>query len=210
MDKNEYIKNPCRYSALPFYKEQRYRNSDIRVIHKDDFMEEQHSYSKRERFFRISHSLRNIESVKVEEYEVVSCRLPEDLYFILSIINSSYEKISITKEQIVSMLNDSVFEPSLWKFVVNSKSRAKVALGICHYDREIREVELDWIQVLPWYRGIGLGKMLVTDLLRSAPNDALIATVSGDMDNPSSPETLYRKCGFVGNDIWYILHKEKE
>ena len=34
------------------------------------------------------------------------------------------------------------------------------------------------------------------------------ATVSGKVDNETNPEALYRKCGFVGNDVWHILHKK--
>ena len=33
-------------------------------------------------------------------------------------------------------------------------------------------------------------------------------TVSGECDNPTNPETLYRKCGFNGNDIWYVFREE--
>ena len=34
---------------------------------------------------------------------------------------------------------------------------------------------------------------------------AEFATVSGKVNNPTNPESLYRKCGFTGNDIWHIL-----
>ena len=34
---------------------------------------------------------------------------------------------------------------------------------------------------------------------------AKFATVSGKIRDPSDPERLYRKCGFVGTDIWHIL-----
>jgi len=38
---------------------------------------------------------------------------------------------------------------------------------------------------------------------------AEFATVSGKVNNATSPEILYRKCGFIGNDIWHILTKEE-
>ncbi len=31
------------------------------------------------------------------------------------------------------------------------------------------------------------------------------ATVSGECDNPTRPEAVYRACGFVGDDVWHIL-----
>lgn len=37
---------------------------------------------------------------------------------------------------------------------------------------------------------------------------AKFATVSGKIDNPANPERLYRKCGFVGNDVWHIIRKK--
>ena len=43
------------------------------------------------------------------------------------------------------------------------------------------------------------------ELLRNAPTKALFATVSGDCDNSASPENLYRKCGFIGDDVWHII-----
>lgn len=32
-------------------------------------------------------------------------------------------------------------------------------------------------------------------------------TVSGSLDNKTNPEVLYRKCGFIDNDVWYICKK---
>ena len=33
-------------------------------------------------------------------------------------------------------------------------------------------------------------------------------TVSGNLDNPTNPLELYKKCGFEGDDVWYICQKE--
>ncbi|MGN0628125.1 MAG: GNAT family N-acetyltransferase [Oscillospiraceae bacterium] len=82
------------------------------------------------------------------------------------------------------------------------------ACGIADFDREIGELVLEWIQVLPEYRRRGLGKMLVNELLCRMGNRAKFATVSGRADSPSNPEALYRKCGFAGNDVWHVLHRK--
>ena len=34
---------------------------------------------------------------------------------------------------------------------------------------------------------------------------AEFATVSGKVNNPTNPQSLYRKCGFIGDDVWHIL-----
>ena len=58
---------------------------------------------------------------------------------------------------------------------------------------------------MPEYRGKGIGSMLVSHLLSISPKGAKFATVSGDIDSMSSPEKLYRKCGFTGTDVWHII-----
>jgi len=45
-------------------------------------------------------------------------------------------------------------------------------------------------------------------LLHDLKGKAAFVTVSGEMDNTSQPEKLYRKCGFSGNDIWHIMCKK--
>jgi ribosomal protein S18 acetylase RimI-like enzyme len=79
------------------------------------------------------------------------------------------------------------------------------ALGIADFDAEIKEGSLEWIQVLPSKRGLGLGKMLVNELLQRLKSKADFVTVSGRVDNPANPQALYRKCGFTGDDIWYVV-----
>ena len=53
------------------------------------------------------------------------------------------------------------------------------------------------------YRRRGVAKALICDVLRRM--DADFATVSGDRENASKPEELYRSCGFTGKDVWHIL-----
>jgi len=83
-----------------------------------------------------------------------------------------------------------------------------VGCGIADYDPEARELILEWIQVLPEYRGCGIGQAIVNELLRRAQGCARFATVSGKVDNPTRPELLYRRCGFAGEDVWHILHRK--
>ena len=50
---------------------------------------------------------------------------------------------------------------------------------------------------------------IVKELLWRGREYAKFATVSGKVENETKPEALYRKCGFTGNDVWHILHKNK-
>ena len=80
-----------------------------------------------------------------------------------------------------------------------------IASGIAEYDENCREGILEWIQVLPEYRGKGLGKKIVSVLLNNLKKcGADFVTVSGNLDNVSAPLQLYKKCGFEGDDVWYI------
>ena len=105
------------------------------------------------------------------------------------------------------MVTDRVYNPNLWVFIYDEVTNENVALGISHYDNIVGELELDWIQVLPGYRGKGLGKYIVFKTLLSKPKAAKFCTVSGNIDNPNSPEKLYRNMNFKGTDIWHILKK---
>lgn len=53
--------------------------------------------------------------------------------------------------------------------------------------------------------GDGLGRYIVFELLKGT---AQFATVSGQCNNTTNPEKLYRKRGFTGTDMWHILRKE--
>jgi len=64
-----------------------------------------------------------------------------------------------------------------------------------------------WIQVLPGYQGKGLGKILVLELLKRMHGKVDFVTVSGEVDNETNPERLYKSCGFSGDDIWWLLRK---
>lgn len=80
--------------------------------------------------------------------------------------------------------------------------------GIAEYDREIGELILEWIQVLPEYRGKGVGRAIVKTILNRKRGIAQFATVSGKAGGDSGPEKLYRSCGFVGRDYWHVLRSK--
>ena len=90
-------------------------------------------------------------------------------------------------------------------FICDADTSLPVALGIADFDSDIAEGSLEWIQVLPESRGHGLGQKIVLELLSRLKDKADFITVSGEADNPTNPEALYKKCGFSGDDIWYVI-----
>ena len=115
-------------------------------------------------------------------------RLYHNLKEIPKVITNDFEITTATRKDIksiVQIINDSYTDISVNK-----------------------ELILEWIQVLPRYRGKKIGQLTVTELLFRMIDVADFATVSGKVDNMTNPEALYRKCGFAGDDVWHILHKK--
>ena len=98
-----------------------------------------------------------------------------------------------------------VYAPDLWVWIVEAESERKVSLGIAEFDPQVPEASLEWIQVLPEYQNRGLGTAIVAELLQRVEGKVRFTTVSGEVDNPKEPERFYRKCGFTGSDVWWLL-----
>lgn len=102
----------------------------------------------------------------------------------------------------------TVYNPKLWIWIINKETKKKVALGIADMDRDIGEGALEWVQVDSNFRGYGLGKALVNELLRRIALIGNFTSVSGELDNQTQPERLYRSCGFKGDRIWHIYRRK--
>lgn len=127
----------------------------------------------------------------------------------VDIINASYSDLTVTIAQLKSYLNTPVYNPDLWILLKDKRANKFIVGGIADYDKETCELIIEWIQILPDYRKKGYGQIIVNNLLSRMEGIARFATVSGNVDNPTNPEKLYRKCGFTGNDIWHILTKKQ-
>ncbi len=67
---------------------------------------------------------------------------------------------------------------------------------------------MEWVQVSKNSRRQGLGSYVVLELLWRMRNKMKFVTVSGRCDNPANPESLYRRCGFSGDDVWHVLRRK--
>lgn len=204
----EYINNPCGTLSIPYWKAKGITiPPEMKILHDKDFSTDILSDYTDEKYFRLYHNFKGIPKITSDDFEIATATR-KDIKTIVQIINDSYTDISANKELIKSYTKTPVYNAALW-IMVKEKATGKYAgCGIADFDTEAKELILEWIQVLPQYRGKKIGQLIVTELLFRMKDVADFATVSGKVDNMTKPEALYRKCGFVGDDVWHILHKK--
>ena len=204
MDIAEYLQDPCGTLSIPYCKAKTFIIPDtVKIIHSRDWNGQYKDY---QRFFRLKHNLNNFAMTDFD-FDTISIQLQAKQ--LSEMMNASYkhEGIVINEETILEWRKHETFREDLC-VSINAKDGKMVASGIAEYDMICREGFLEWIQVLPEYRKKGLGKKIVTVLLRRLKNiGAEFVTVSGNLDNTSAPLELYKKCGFTGNDVWYICQE---
>ena len=205
LTKENYLAAPCGVSSIPYWKARSITIPDgMMILHQDEYegIECQQYYD--EPYFRLIHDLKGVSLPALMcGYSVSMATMQE----FAAHINSCYDSIGITEEELNSSTTRPVYDAALWIAVREDLTGAIVATGIAELDREIGEGILEWIQVSQNHRRMGLGRYIVCELLWRMRDKADFVTVSGQCNNPSNPERLYRKCGFIGNDVWHILRK---
>ena len=205
--KEEYLINPCSASSIPYWKAKSITIPDgMKILHQDEYDDGENQRFVDEPYFRLIHNLKSLaEPVLPQGYSLCAATLSE----YAAHISSCYEGIGITEEELRSHTLRPAYDAALWLAVKDERTGTIVATGIAELDREIGEGVLEWIQVSQVHRGKGLGRYIVLELLWRMNGKAGFATVSGQCNNATNPEKLYRKCGFTGNDVWHILRKMK-
>lgn len=125
------------------------------------------------------------------------------------LISTCYPGMHITPAVVRGWLQHPVYDPNLWLWVIHLETSEKAGLGIAERDRRVPEASLEWIQVHPDHRQRGLGRAIVTELVNRVADHVSFTTVSGEMESEHQPELLYRRCGFKGGDIWWLLSDER-
>jgi ribosomal protein S18 acetylase RimI-like enzyme len=193
----------CR-SQLPNLNQ----NPDFALVHQDYLHTFPVSkFAIRTPYFRLIHRADEIEQrVSLPaRFSFVDVKIRQQVEQVSSLIGQCYPDLHPSVESIMGWLEHPTFEPSLWVWVMDTEKRIPVGLGIAEMDKTILEGSLEWIQVLPSYRGLGLGKSIVLELLSRLGKRVKFTTVAGQVDNVTRPETLYRSCGFKGNDVWWLF-----
>ena len=203
MDIKEYLQNPCGTLSIPYWKAKTLTMPDsVKIIHKSNWDGQYDDY---QRFFRVKHSLNDLSPIAFD-YDTIS--IDYQAKQLCRMINASYrhENIAIREEDILQWKKHETFREDLCIYIC-ANDRIMTASGIAEYDEECREGIIEWVQVLPEFRRRGLGERIILVLLtRLKSIGAEFVTVSGNCENDSNPLGLYRKCGFMGDDIWYICH----
>jgi len=201
----EYLKNPCGTLATAFWKEAYFpKPNNVRIFHKDSVPNADFKNNATAYFRMIHYPKDNYNIVMPEGFAIRKVCLPEEAHLAASLINRCYPGSSFDACSIIRWTDYPVFNNDLWVFIWDENAKIPAALGIADFDKNIEEASLEWIQVLSEYRGLGLGQNIVLELLFRLKDYAGFITVSGEVNNVSNPEKLYRKCGFEGNDIWYV------
>ena len=204
----DYKKNPCKVSSIPYWKTKSLTiPSNMKIIHSNEFDEKLLDNYIDRRFFRLIHNLSNIPELNIPEIklDVIPSNRTDEL---VDMINSSYahSEICVSHDYVRSLTATQVYCPELWiGAILDGKLIGSI---ICDFDTEVGEAIIEWLQVLPEYRGRGIASALMCKALKKMSSFADFATVSGECDNMTNPERVYRNCGFKGNDVWHILNEK--
>lgn len=207
MTREAYLADPCGTASIPYWKGKSITLPEgMIVLHHREYLGSRYRQYTDEPYFRLIHDLEKLNApVLPLGYSLCAATLPE----FAAHINSCYDDIGVTERELQEYMNRSVYDAALWLAVRDDRTGEIVATGIGELDREIGEGILEWIQVSREHRGKGLGGCIVSELLWRMKDKCSFVTVSGRCDNPTAPESLYRRCGFAGNDIWHVLKRRK-
>ena len=196
MFKEEYIASPTRASSLPYWK-----TITLSKIKKIKIVDRIEDNSLNKYYFKLVHYLKNCERPKLSEgFEFIKASTEEYAKH----INFCYENIHTTKDQLDEYKNHFVYDDNLWIAIKDKRSGKIVGSAIAELDSSIKEGVLEWVQVSKEYRNMGIGTILVKELLYRMSDKAMFVCVCGDMNNPANPLALYEKCGFTDKVIWCI------
>ena len=202
-----YLVNPCGTLSIPYWKQKEIQMpQNMKIIQQRYFVNSDYAEYHDEPYFRLFHSLKEIKSMLSDVY-VIKTAIKEDIPLLVDIINQSYSDLTVTYGQLMGYTQTTVYDASLWVIAIDKINRKVVGCGMAELDKELQEGIIEWIQVLPAHRRKGIGQLIVNELLNRMYKKARFVTVSGKVNNETKPDLLYRKCGFVGEDIWHILTK---
>jgi GNAT superfamily N-acetyltransferase len=183
--------------------------SSFAIIHNDFFQKiNNEGFSLIKPYFRILNECKEVSQYSLDErFSILNVNIETELIKISELIGKCYKDIHPSVEEVQRWTKSRVFDNNLWIWIIDRLLNTPIGLGIAELDRSVPEGSLEWIQVLPEYQGNGLGKVLVLELLNRMSGYVDFVTVSGEVDNITNPERLYRSCGFHGSDVWWLLRK---
>ena len=196
VSKEEYLKNPTSASSLSFFK-----TNTININKKIEIVDKVEDNTLNKYYFKLVHYLDNIQDIKLDDnYIFTDANINE----FNDHINSCYDDININVEVLKEYQNSIVYDNDLWIAIKDVDNNKIIGSIIASFDKDIKEAYIEWLQISKEYRCLGLGFVLVNELLRRLKGKALFVTVSGDVNNPYHPLSLYQRCGFSKCTIFKI------
>ncbi len=201
-----YLADPCGALSIPYWKAKELSiPAGMEIVHHSRFDEGMAAGRSHSRFFRLLHRLRDIPrpaSPPGVTFGPVSLDRAGEL---AGVINRCYRHsgIQVTEGEVRGWAAAPVYRPELWLGAFAAGGLVGCVIGA--FDPEAGEGVIEWLQVLPEYRGRGIAVSLTARALEAMRGFAEFATVSGECENPTRPEGVYRACGFEGEDVWHIL-----
>ncbi|MBU5311183.1 GNAT family N-acetyltransferase [Tissierella carlieri] len=179
------------------------------LVHQSQFNDNiKEQFPNKKSYFKLLHNNKDIIDINIpENYYIREVDINTEIQMVSDLICNCYDDIKPNVDEVLKWTKHPVFHNNLWIWIIEKKIEKPVALGIAELDMNIKEGALEWIQVLPSYHGNKLGKVLVIELLKRLEPYADFTIVSGEVDNITNPERLYRSCGFVGDDTWHIMRR---
>ncbi|WOO35272.1 GNAT family N-acetyltransferase [Anaerocolumna sp. AGMB13020] len=205
----EYLENPCGLLSIPFGKAQKTNIPEhMKIIHNNDFSEDILCEYNDTEYFRIKHNLKKVDKSVLPSEFCITTITESQTSQLVELINNSYTHLGIKVdiEQVKGWTSTEVYAPDLWTSVY--KGSIMIGAIVVDYDNVAKEAIIEWMQVLPEYRGMGIASAILNDSLQRMQGRADFVTVSGMVNNITKPEMIYRKCGFIGDDIWHILSRK--
>ncbi|NTV35836.1 MAG: GNAT family N-acetyltransferase [Anaerolineaceae bacterium] len=181
---------------------------NLALIHQDYLQSfPSKKFNIQEPYFRLIHRQNEsqVKAIIPSRFSFVEVNLQHEAEKVSDLIGQCYQDLQPTVESVMNWGNHPTFDPSLWVWVIDNSKGIPIGLGIAEIDKNVLEGSLEWIQVLPNYRGMGIGKCIVQELLSRLEKQVNFTTVAGEMNNTTNPEALYRSCGFMGSDIWWMF-----
>ena len=197
-----------RHRKQSFEFSQPQTNLNLALIHQDYLQAfPSKSFTVQEPYFRLIHKQNESQGKAPlpSGFSFVEVNIQQETEKVSQLIGQCYQDLQPTVESVMRWVKHPTFDPALWVWVINNSKGIPIGLGIAELDSNILEGSLEWIQVLPHYRGMGIGKCIVQELLSRLEKRVNFTTVAGKVDNATNPEALYRSCGFKGSDIWWMF-----
>ena len=203
-----YLSDPCGVSSLPFWKTETVTVPHfLSIVRDDEYMQNESEYAAYtdEPYFKLVHQMRDLQiPILPDGFSIENIGIAGFAHH----IGECYADGGISDEDLKKYINHPVYDPMLWIAVKDNQTEKTVATGIAELDTRIGEGILEWIQVSPKYRRMGLGEFVVNELLYRMKGKADFVTVSGKVNNKTNPLALYEHCGFSEIVIWHVLTKK--